>query len=759
MSPLLVHLCFACALALVAWTVSRSGTRPALAHALWLLVLVKLLIPPVVEVPLLTGKSFAELPEASGVSGPAPVTASVSERSEAAPSPTVPTSDAGGDRVERDAPVEREARAAAVDWPLVPAWIAGACVMLLIAFGRARRFARLLRSAAPADVKLRMRVASLAARLRCRSVPEVVVVQGPVSPHLWCFFGRARLVWPVELDALDPAARDALLLHELAHWRRRDHLVRHLELIAVAVWWWCPLAWWSARRLRESEELAVDAKVVEVLRDRRPYAEGLLGVLDHLAGAALVRPIAAAAVSSGRTLERRLRMIMRGRISGELGRRGRVAMVALALLVPALPVAMQEEPASDVVAIVNGDEVTKRALQDFLIDRTLDTTLQAAVHARIADLELAARGLKLPKEAISKEAARLAKTSIVPPDMAKARAHALRGMARAQVAWRHIFADEQGVDPEAEPERINKMLMQFVMRKVVNGYELRFEGEDPAPAPGRLVEILDPETNRTVGVNRADALSFLGGLLTTDGLAQALDQLVDTTILAQVMKSQRVEVTEEEVDTWARNQQAKHPPPFTWEQICKIKGTSVGEERERWRRVQAFKRIAGEPAPEQRAAFLEKYRGHFCGSFRKISHILVADETTARAVKRKLDEGADFAELARTYSADTSTAPRGGRCDQPVKELDSPFETGLVRATYALAEEGDVSDPVRGRRGWHVIRLEQIQQGRRGIDFDDPRYADWITESHETHKMRKFLKELRKKAVVKRLPADRLRLW
>ncbi|MFP7487302.1 peptidylprolyl isomerase [Priestia filamentosa] len=49
------------------------------------------------------------------------------------------------------------------------------------------------------------------------------------------------------------------------------------------------------------------------------------------------------------------------------------------------------------------------------------------------------------------------------------------------------------------------------------------------------------------------------------------------------------------------------------------------------------------------------------------SHILVADEETAKKVKKELDDGADFAELAKKYSTDTATATNGGQLGEFTK--------------------------------------------------------------------------------------------
>jgi len=87
-------------------------------------------------------------------------------------------------------------------------------------------------------------------------------------------------------------------------------------------------------------------------------------------------------------------------------------------------------------------------------------------------------------------------------------------------------------------------------------------------------------------------------------------------------------------------------------------------------------------------------------------HILVADEATAKEVKQKLDEGADFAELAKEYSTDTASAENGG-------DLGS-FGTGQMvpefeEAAFAL-KVGEISDPVQSTHGYHIIEVTKIDE-------------------------------------------------
>jgi bla regulator protein blaR1 len=102
------------------------------------------------------------------------------------------------------------------------------------------------------------------------------------------------------------------LVHELAHIKRGDQLVRLLELIISVVYWWLPGISAIGRRLRACEESCSDAAVVARLpQARRDYARLLLDVIDfaHPSPHQAV-PQATAMSAAANELEHRLRAIL-----------------------------------------------------------------------------------------------------------------------------------------------------------------------------------------------------------------------------------------------------------------------------------------------------------------------------------------------------------------------------------------------------------------------------------------------------------------
>jgi peptidyl-prolyl cis-trans isomerase C len=82
------------------------------------------------------------------------------------------------------------------------------------------------------------------------------------------------------------------------------------------------------------------------------------------------------------------------------------------------------------------------------------------------------------------------------------------------------------------------------------------------------------------------------------------------------------------------------------------------------------------------------------------SHILVESEDEAKALKSQLDDGADFAEMAREHSTGPS-GPNGGALGWFGKgQMVPEFENAVLGL-----EKGQISDPVQTQFGWHLVIL------------------------------------------------------
>jgi parvulin-like peptidyl-prolyl isomerase len=80
-------------------------------------------------------------------------------------------------------------------------------------------------------------------------------------------------------------------------------------------------------------------------------------------------------------------------------------------------------------------------------------------------------------------------------------------------------------------------------------------------------------------------------------------------------------------------------------------------------------------------------------------HILVEQRYEAEDIKKKLDQGGDFAELARKFSRCPSARAGGDLGHFGRGRMVPSFE----EAAFGLGV-GDVSEPVRTQFGYHLIQ-------------------------------------------------------
>jgi bla regulator protein blaR1 len=468
-------------LAVVAAAVARLARRPALAHGLWLLVLLKLLTPPLWQVPVPWPEGDGPLPAAAE---PPPTLPADTTAATATPA----ASDEPFALPERPAPAtplpSRPAPRAAAGLGKVAVctvWLGGALAWWAVAAVRVRGFRRLLGCADPAAEAVQARARRLAGRVGLSRCPPVHLVRASVSPLLWALAGRAHLLFPAALwGRLTAEERDTLLLHELAHLRRRDHWVRRLEVVAVGLYWWLPVAWWARRALQEAEEQCCDAWVVAALPDDAPsYAAALVETVAFLSESRPAFPLGASGAGQGPLLKRRLTMILQDK-PARLPRLGLRAVLAVgALLLPLLPAPGhgQQQPPQE----------AKPAPEKPAADRAQDAVKAAELEKARADVKLLQAQLEAERGRVLQIEARL--------KQARERLAKLEGPAVHKLQWR--LADRTVVGPIQTSVRLVPAQTTTTIsadRVMLGGFKTYVEatpaGERKRPSPEqRLTEL------------------------------------------------------------------------------------------------------------------------------------------------------------------------------------------------------------------------------------------------------------------------------
>lgn len=156
----------------------------------------------------------------------------------------------------------------------------------------------------------------------------VCVSEAVVSPCLFGLFRPCILVNSTVME--DPVLCHYVLEHEMTHYRQKDHIWTFLRIVLCVVYWWNPLVWIGASCAGEDAELSCDAKVIRGLSagDRKAYGYSLLQLLKD-AGGRKPGMCVATSMSGGKNgLKRR----MEGIASGAKTRKRVLLPVCLLLL-------------------------------------------------------------------------------------------------------------------------------------------------------------------------------------------------------------------------------------------------------------------------------------------------------------------------------------------------------------------------------------------------------------------------------------------
>jgi HEAT repeat protein/beta-lactamase regulating signal transducer with metallopeptidase domain len=315
-----------------------------LRHLVWSGGIVALLALPLVSLAL-PWRLPVVAPQLAGVTAAA---TSQATGSEARPAPQVtaaPRVSAGpaapGETASRPA---TPPSAAASSWRLpagtlagvfLALWIGGA-VLLLARLGLGvALLKRIVRRARPLDTPDWSRpLLEGADRLGLERVPRLVMSERLPMPFA-CGVVAPTIVLPATAAGWSDRRRRAVLCHELAHIRRRDLPVNALAQLACALYWFHPLVWLAARKLRMESERACDDLVLGVGTRPSEYADHLLQIV---CGAARARtPAVALPMAERREFEGRMLAILERDARREApARRHALALAgfAVALVVP-----------------------------------------------------------------------------------------------------------------------------------------------------------------------------------------------------------------------------------------------------------------------------------------------------------------------------------------------------------------------------------------------------------------------------------------
>jgi HEAT repeat protein/beta-lactamase regulating signal transducer with metallopeptidase domain len=265
----------------------------ALRHLVWTLALCSALALPVLtfalpkwQLPILTVASHQ--PQADSRVDDVSIERAAPERGRhgAAAAPAVMPEQAAADSAVPSSPGRLSMWLSSVTWQqaLIGIWLLGAGAILLrviVGLVAVRWMSR--RTQQVTDAPWLKMACGIASDLGLRSELRFLR-SGRASMPVATGIFRPSVIMPADADSWPESRLRIVLLHELAHVKRRDCVTHLLAQSACAFYWFNPLAWVAARRLRTERERACDDLVLASGTRGSDYADQLLEIARAMQG-------------------------------------------------------------------------------------------------------------------------------------------------------------------------------------------------------------------------------------------------------------------------------------------------------------------------------------------------------------------------------------------------------------------------------------------------------------------------------------------
>jgi serine/threonine-protein phosphatase 6 regulatory ankyrin repeat subunit B len=268
------------------------------------------------------------------------------------------------DHVERNlTPPMSNAQIYSLPWRriLLHAWLAASLVLvsrLVLTFALGVRLLNRAKSLNRNKIEQAVHLAKT--RLGISKEVKVYASEKIHSPVIWCWRRRSVLLVPSTAEKLSNSIDwPGVLSHELAHWKRRDHITGLLAELVVCILPWHPLLWWAKSRLIALSEQACDDWVVATGRSNADYAESLLGLTPE--GQMAFVP---AVVSTRNGLSSRVRRILKDHCGNpRIGAMWTLAVVIVAACL-SLGVALAQTRPAEPVSAATQEESPAKSLHE-----------------------------------------------------------------------------------------------------------------------------------------------------------------------------------------------------------------------------------------------------------------------------------------------------------------------------------------------------------------------------------------------------------
>lgn len=258
---------------------------------------------------------------------------------------------------------------------------------------------------------------------------------------------------------------------------------------------------------------------------------------------------------------------------------------------------------------------------------------------------------------------------------------------------------------------------------------------------------------------RMMVLKRMNQSVTRSDQMQVVNQLTRRVLLKQFVEEQNIDVSDEEIKGelekikfFLKSNPNNAERPL--EEILEAQGSSISELEDEVRRTLALSKYLDKTVSEdEKKSYFEANKNAFNGEKVKASHVLIdtrkmktdAELEEAKkkieVIKKEIDNGADFAEVAKKYS-DCPSAEKGG--DIGFFQRKGSIVEEFAEVAFSM-NVGEVSEPIKTQFGYHIVKVTEKEPGQE-VSYDD--VADMVDFVYMQIKTENLLKGLFEKAKI-----------
>lgn len=238
-----------------------------------------------------------------------------------------------------------------------------------------------------------------------------------------------------------------------------------------------------------------------------------------------------------------------------------------------------------------------------------------------------------------------------------------------------------------------------------------------------------------------------------------LDELIAQQLLGKEAEKKNISVTNDEVTKSIDGLKSGYGDEKQFEDALKTAGYTAEslKEQVKWQLLttKLLEKLVPESSVSTKEAqtYYNKNKGSFkVEAAKRSSHILFAlkDEANAKKVFKELEDGADFAAMAKKYSTDTASAVNGGDLGWPTQAYVSEFQSAVDKL-----KKGEMSGLVKSAYGWHIIKVTDTRKaGLQSFDEAQESIIQTLLSNKRSQAHETLLSDLKKKAKIEILDAQ-----